>query len=526
MKNNQPVTGREVRLSPTDALISTTGLKGVVQSVNDDFVRLSGFAEAELIGQAHNIVRHPDMPQAAFRDLWANLKQNRPWMGLVKNRCKNGDHYYVDAYVTPIYEGNNVTGYQSVRFQPDREVVDRAEDFYRALNRGGVGFWQKFLLKHLSYGVKAPLAAVVASLPVLVAALLGVVSTGGLWVAWLVTLGLGMLLAWFSVRPLLKAAKDSQSLFFDDIAKYVYSGRRDEVGQLQVVIKSLRAQNRTILGRVEYSAETLIEVAGETSSVVAQTTEGMHRQQREVEQMATAMNEMTATVGDVARSAERTAAVSNDVLEKTNAGVQTLQAAINDIQSLSNAVNEATTVIEQLRNESEDIGSVVDVISNIASETNLLALNAAIEAARAGEQGRGFAVVADEVRNLATNTQKSTDEIQAMIKSIQQSSMNAVEAMSAGQKRAENSVSRSNELSASFAEISRAIDDINNMNTQVATASEQQSAVSEEINRNVIGINEVAAITLEQANKTSASTKRLWQLVENLRSVVKQFGQL
>jgi methyl-accepting chemotaxis protein len=198
--------------------------------------------------------------------------------------------------------------------------------------------------------------------------------------------------------------------------------------------------------------------------------------------------------------------------------------AIADIEALSKAVEDATRVIEKLQAESQNIGSVVDVISNIASETNLLALNAAIEAARAGDQGRGFAVVADEVRNLASHTQKSTDEIQQMIKRIQHSSEQAVTVMQAGQQRAVTSVELSRGVGASFREISSSIDRISQMNAHVATASEQQNAVSEEINRNLVGISGIANETLSSADQTAAASQQLHSLVNNLQSMLKQFG--
>ena len=516
MRVNEPVTNREYQLNDDDVIISTTTLKGVVTSVNDDFVRISGFSEQEMLGQAHNIVRHPDMPQLAFKDLWDVCREHKPWMGLVKNRCANGDHYYVDAYVTPIYDGGEVTGFQSVRVKPDREVVDRAETIYKNIRENKTDFLKKINPAHLSFRLKAGLAAVLVALPALL---------GG-WVPAVATLVVASVLLQLLVQPIIRLAEKSKQTFENPITQLVYTGRSDEVGQLGLVIEAQRAQTRTILGRVNNSSNVLSGVAEATFAAVEETTGGVDRQQREVEQVATAMNEMSATVAEVAQSAEETSLASRQVLGETRDGEQLVKETIADINALSMAVEQATDVIERLRVDSEKIGSVVVVISNIASETNLLALNAAIEAARAGEQGRGFAVVADEVRNLASNTQNSTDEIQAMIKSIQASSAEAVAAMGRGKDSALQSVGQIEKVGSSFEVISSGINRINDMNTHIATASEQQSSVSEEMNRNVVGIMDVANDTRDHAEATAAQTERLVKLVAELQLMVKQFGRV
>lgn len=520
MKNNQPVTQREHPLESGDRLISTTNLKGVITDCNDAFVRVSGFSREELLGHAHNVVRHPDMPPAAYEDLWASLKRGKSWLGLVKNRCKNGDHYYVDAHVTPIFEDTTIVGYQSVRAKPDRTVVARAERLYARIRAGksiGGG------LAGLSYRTKGIIATLLTVAPAVALA----VVIGGTW-AWLgaaATLLVAGIANWLLVRPITALAARACEQFDDELAQYIYTGRGDEVGQLDVTLRALTAEARTILGRVEHAADSLGDVAGSTSNIVEQTTAGVRRQQLEVDQVATAMNEMAATVVEVARLAEETARASQNVLAQTEAGASQVSSAIADIEALSQAVEDATKVIERLQAESQSIGSVVDVISNIASETNLLALNAAIEAARAGDQGRGFAVVADEVRNLASHTQQSTDEIQQMIKSIQASSEAAVKVMQAGQARAEGSVGLSRQVGQSFEEISVAIDRITQMNAQVATASEEQTAVTEEINRNLVAISGVAGETLVSADNTAEASQRLYGLVANLQSMLRQFGK-
>jgi aerotaxis receptor len=520
MRNNQPITQREVSFHGADFLMSTTDLKGNITDVNQAFITISGYSREELIGSSHNLVRHPDMPAAAFAGLWSHLRQGKDWMGVVKNRSKNGDHYFVNAHVTPIFSGEQIVGYQSVRTKPNRDVVARAMHRYAQLRAGRSNALAALAPRNLSYRVKALLLAALVAAPTVGAAVLG-----GSWSLAVVTAVLAMGAGYLLVRPLIGLAKQSQALFDDPLARSIYSGRSDEVGQLQATLQASRALNQTILGRISHATGAVAEVASQTGSIVQQTTEGVRRQQLETDMVATAMNEMSATVAEVARSAEDTARASQNVLSQTEAGAQLVDSAIADIEALSQAVADATRVIEQLQAESQSIGSVVDVISNIASETNLLALNAAIEAARAGEQGRGFAVVADEVRNLASHTQKSTDEIQHMIKSIQHSSESAVEVMQAGQQRATASVELSRRVGQSFQEISTAIDQITGMNAQVATASEEQTAVSEEINRNLVAITNVADETLRSADETARASQGLHRLVDNLQSMLQQFGR-
>lgn len=521
MKINEPVTQRDHPLSESDVIISTTTAKGVITSVNQEFIDIAGFTEAELLGQAHNMVRHPDMPQIAFKDLWDQIKQHKPWMGLVKNRCKNGDHYYVDAYVTPIYNNGQVDGFQSVRVKPDPVVVARAEAFYKAVRENKLRWWRHYSPANLSYRTKALLLAGLVSVPSIVAAGMG----GNWWVAG-ITLVVATVFSLIMVQPLLSLAAKSKKIFDNPITQLVYTGRADELGQIELVIEAQRAQNRTILGRVKHASHSLSLVADETQSVVDKTRRGVDNQKAEVEQVATAMHEMTATVAEVARNAETTSQASHDVLYKTETGVKLVADTVEDIHELSNSVAHATTVIETLKNDSEKIGSVVDVISNIASETNLLALNAAIEAARAGEQGRGFAVVADEVRNLASNTQNSTDEIQQMIKRIQQTAIEAVAAMSAGRAFAEKGVEQIQRVGAAFDEITQGVGHISDLNTQVAAASEEQSMVSEEINRNVVNIMEGANSTHESAQDTASATAQLTALTHELELMVLQFGKV
>lgn len=512
MRYPQSTTGRAYPVVPGMQLISATDRKGILASANDEFVEVSGFPREELLGKPHKIVRHPDMPKQVFKQMWQTLKQERPWMGIVKNRCKNGDHYIVDAYVTPIFEHGQVVGYQSVRTAPDSAAVARAEKFYAEIRRKGC--LRSWALRHLPLAAKAIATGAVAAVPALVA---------GQWLVAGMTAAVSVAGALLLVQPVLALAGRSRAIFDDPFAPRVYADRGDEIGQLETAMMALQAKNSTVMGRIGEAATALADVEAETAAVVAQTHESVQSQQGEIEMVATAMNEMSTTVQDVARHAETTAAASQGALDQADEGANFVAGAVSEIASLREAVINAGIIIEQLQKESEQIGTVVKVIAGIASETNLLALNAAIEAARAGEHGRGFAVVADEVRELATSTHNSTAEIQHIVDSIQASAAGAVRAMHSGVNRVDACVQMNDQVNTAFAAIREAIAQIATMNSQVATAAEEQAAVSNEIDRNVTNIRDTANDCVESACRLAQANADVHTLVANLKALVQQF---
>jgi methyl-accepting chemotaxis protein len=256
---------------------------------------------------------------------------------------------------------------------------------------------------------------------------------------------------------------------------------------------------------------------------MSQSNTGIQQQSSEIDQVATAIEEMSATVQEVARNAAAAADAADRANTASSNGNSVVSGVGASIQSLSKEVNQATTIIRELESESDNIGTVIDVIRGIAEQTNLLALNAAIEAARAGEQGRGFAVVADEVRTLASRTQQSTEEIHAMIDRLQQGARNAVNAMQAGQEKSGDSVSKSEEARAALQSIETAVGEINDMNVQIASAAEEQSAVAEEINRNVVAIRDISRQTTAGVQQTAGSSQNLLQVARQLQSLVNEF---
>ena len=521
MKRNFPITGNEIAYADSANILSTTDLKGAVTYVNDDFIDISGFTSDELLGKNHNIVRHPEMPPAAFESLWSTIKAGNSWMGLVKNRCKNGDHYWVSAYVTPISENGATIEYQSVRTQPDRPLVEKAERLYAVLLSGKT----PLALRLPRMGLKAKVLGSV--LLGVIAGAIGTVMMGApsatAALSALVTLAVGGGLSMLTLSPLCKVAAHARSVADNPVSQLLYTGRLDEAGQIAFAMKMLEAEASAVVGRIADSAKYLRDTSDVLVSAVAQSRAGIQQQQGETDQVATAINEMAASVQEVAHNAQNTA----DAADKANAEAQAGRRVVSDtgaaIGRLATEVEQAAAVIRQLEERSNDISSVLDVIRGVAEQTNLLALNAAIEAARAGEQGRGFAVVADEVRTLASRTQQSTQEIHAMIEKLQEGARSAVAVMSRSGDEAANSVEQAEKAVTALENITRGVTTITDMSAQIATAVEEQSAVGDEINRNITSIRLAADDNAETGAQSGHAAKGVAELGQGLNRLAGQF---
>ena len=308
-----------------------------------------------------------------------------------------------------------------------------------------------------------------------------------------------------------------------DLTRRLPAQGQDEIGQASSAFNAMMDNFQDIIAKVLDSTRRLGASSGDLSQITEQTNLGIDRQREEINQVATAMNEMTAVAHDVARNAQQGAGAAHGAFAAAQGGKQVVTRTIDAIDELNANIREAVETIRKLETDSQSIGAILDVIRTIAEQTNLLALNAAIEAARAGEQGRGFAVVADEVRSLATRTQKSTQEIQEMIERLQGASRKTAQVMEKARQQVETSVMSVTETGASLDEIHGAVGTINDINNQIASAAEQQSAVAEEINRNVTNISDAADQNAEGSNQTAAAADGLTRLAGELQQLVGRF---
>lgn len=539
MRNNQPVTGREFAFPRGKTLISYTNLKGQITHLNVPFIEISGYSKDELIGQPHNIVRHPDMPPEAFRDMWETIKSGRPWSGLVKNRRKDGDHYWVRAYVSPLADG---TGYVSVRVEPNRQEINGAEQLYARMQHdthlrldegqpvsGGAwarlmrGFSQMRIATRLWIlgltGVFGYVFAVLAKLAeIQEQTRIEVAIAGSIFM---------LIQSWIVIgkirHGLLESKAAAEAIAAGDLTKPLPVPSKDELGDVNAALSVMRNNLHELIASVRDGIVSINQRSEDVSASAHSSLKVTEMQSEAASGMAAAMEQLSVSIDQVSEHANDAYRVSKSSSEQATEGGKVIQSAATEMEHIATAVNDVAGTIRGLEEYSAQISSIVNVIREIADQTNLLALNAAIEAARAGEQGRGFAVVADEVRKLAERTATSTKEITGMISKIQDGTKQAVHEMEISVKRVSDGVGLARQAGNFVSNISDAAQHAAQAVNDISHAIREQSLAARDIAQRIEKIAQGTEENTLAAGQTATSAKMLADLSKELNELAARF---
>jgi len=543
VKINLPITNVETLLPEGEFIYSRTDLKGITEEANEAFCAVSGFSREELVGKNHNIVRHPDVPPAAFEDLWRDLKNGRPWRGIVKNRRKDGGFYWVVANVSPIRENGQVVGYQSVRSRPTPAEIAAADAAYKRVNAGD----KSLFVEH---------GRVVKKRPALVNTLLSLRSQMSLTGLTAVAASLLLLLGatgHADVPPMAVAAFASVTLLCSLYFLLIYTPgvNRDLDATSEWLESVLRTgdlrqrfdlERRDVVGGVARKADKFIssiqavlqgvgDVAGQVEYATREVNTGIkdvHRaaesQSQATSAAAAAAEQVTVSISEVATNAAETRSTAEQTGVTAQNGARVTGDATVTIRTLADTVQRSAEHVESLGARSEEISRIAGVIKEIADQTNLLALNAAIEAARAGEQGRGFAVVADEVRKLAERTSKATQEISTMIQSIQQETGTAVDGMRAGARHVADGVQLVGETESALRRINEEMAATVRMVSDISSASNEQQSAMTTLGQDLEQVATMTEQNVAAVEQTTAMVDYLENTVQRMRKAVRQYA--
>ena len=509
---------KEQLFSSSEILLSTTDLDSRIKYANPGFCSIAGFSLEELVNEPHNKVRHPEMPKAAFNDLWSTIQKGNSWMGPVKNCCKNGDYYWVNAFVTPIKdEAGNVFEYQSVRTVLDEKVKQRANVIYPKLNQdqkiqkqSDKTLWVQFMLFTF----------------VLLSSINLFVGEGSIYLTGVMTsISIAAsALFYFWRLQYLEVVQEANDIFENPLMSYLYSGNHDKVGNVLLALKMRSAETKAVVGRVSDDAETINDVASQSAQRGSNVASILTSQKGETEQVADAISQMSATVEEIAQVVSRAAEASKHGLDISNEGQKVVSQTTHSINELSEQLGEVDTAINRLIEGTRSIETVLSEISGIADQTNLLALNAAIEAARAGEQGRGFAVVAEEVRALAMRSQQSTDEIGKLILQLRSESDFVINSMSKGRELSTACVDMAEQTGAALREVTEEVSSLSDINMQISTAVEEQSVVAGQVNNNITAISDMSTESENHGRESANLSEALLTRLSDQRSLIAQFN--
>ncbi|MGL4846289.1 MAG: methyl-accepting chemotaxis protein [Aeromonas veronii] len=509
----------EIHFPDNIALISTTDPASHITYANQHFCDVAGYGAAEMEGVPHNLVRHPDMPKVAFADMWQRLRQGKSWMGLVKNRAKSGQFYWVNAYVTPILNAQKeIVEFQSVRTKPAASDVAWAEQLYGLLRSGKVLPWlSRFHFEPGQLTLWLSASALLTTLATF--------ATGNL--LWLLPTALLLLAQAIHGWRLQQRLAHLLTLADQDkgtrLCQVLYTRRRDTLAAVELALRMKQAELKAVVGRSADTNQQILQAAEDDRGNIQTIDTHLQQQRAHSEQLATAITELSHSIRDVAHSAHEASNLVIEVQQVSDEGLQALATTRSAVNQLHQELDANHAVLAQLTSDSQKISGILEVISQIADQTNLLALNAAIEAARAGEQGRGFAVVADEVRALAQKTRASTSEIHEMIQALHQTTRQLSDGMTQGAQTSVRCQQHVGTTADVLTQINQMLGQVTRTSDEIAQAVSQQADVTATLDEGVHQIHQLASHTADNSRQALDGITLLVERLQDLSRLINQF---
>ncbi len=521
MRENLPVNDHEI-LFPSDPeakIISTTDPRGIITDVNDTFVQISGFSREELIGKPHNIVRHPDMPAAVFAMMWANLKEGKPFIGMIKNRCKDGSFYWVSAFIIPIIINGRITGYESVRTRPDPKMVRRAAAIYAAM-RANKKF--KYSQKDfISLGINALAAAAAA----------GAVA----YPVWY-TAAFAAALAFTAYRRLCFKSKkfvadvaSSCNAQSDSLTLNVYAGGTSFENRAYMAMLWKDKYADTVLTRVKEACILLSEASQHNLDEASRNKDEMQRKfdktSDTVNRMSMIADDITSMMDDLMDSIGKTVHDTDKAQEQAAQGKAASDRTLTAINALDESSKKVAATIDDLAEQVSKVSEAIELIDTVSSQTNLLALNASIEAARAGTYGKGFAVVADEVRALSLRTHDSATDIHKQLEAFMNKTGEAHELSTASKQDVISGVNEVQQNHEVLNEVQEAINGIKATSDMMMNTIREKAETAKAVSGEVRDLIKLSEENVSISGKTRDEMQKLSEKADDLSEMVLRFNQ-